>query len=114
MQNLLFSSLLLKNVKNVYRTIILPFVFYGCENCSLIVREERRLKVSENRVLKRIFGPKRGELTGKWRKLYNGDLTDLYTLPNIIRVIKSRRMRWDGHVAGRGEARCVQDFGGEN
>jgi hypothetical protein len=82
-----------KNIKiSIHRTIILPFVFYGCETCSLIFREARRLKVFENRVLKRIFGPKRGEVTGKWRKLHNEDLTDLYSSPNIIRVIKSKRM----------------------
>jgi hypothetical protein len=103
-QNLLFSSLLLKNIKmNIYRTIILPFVLYGCKNCSLSVREERRIKVFENRVLKRIFGPKRGEVTGKWGQLYNKDLTDLYSSPNIIWVIKSRRIRWAGHVARMGE-----------
>jgi len=77
----------------------LPFVLYGCETCSLTLREERRLKLFENRVLKRIFGPKRGEVTGQWRKLHNEDLTDLYSSPNIIRVIKSRLMRWAGHVA---------------
>ena len=70
------------------------------------MREERRLRVFENRALRRIFGPKRNEATGEWRKLHSEDLNDLYSSPNIVRVIKSRRMRWAGHVAcmGRGEA----------
>ena len=68
------------------------------------MREERRLKVFENRVLRRIFGPKRNEVTGEWRKLNNGELNDLYCSPNIVRVIKSR-MRWEGRVARVGERR---------
>jgi len=68
------------------------------------LREERRLKVFENRVLRRIFGPKRNEVTGEWRKLNNGELNDLYCSPNIVRVIKSR-MRWEGRVARVGERR---------
>jgi hypothetical protein len=73
-------------------------VLYGCETWSLISREEHRLRVFENRVL-RIFGPKR-EGDGSWRKLHNDELHSLYSSPNIVRVIKSRRMRWAGHVAG--------------
>ena len=89
MQNLLSSSSLSKNLKiKIYRTIILPFVLYGCETWSLTLREEHRL-----RVLRRIFGPKRDEVTGEWRKLHNEELSDLYCSPNIVRVIKSRRMR---------------------
>ena len=77
---------------------------YGCETWLLILREERRLRVFENRVLRRIFGPKRDEVTGEWRKLHNEVLNDGYSSPNVVRVIKSRKMRWTGHVArmGRG------------
>ena len=78
---------------------------YGCETWSLTLREERRLRVFENRVLRRILGPKRYEVTGKWKKLHNEELNDLYSSPNIVRVIKSRTMRWAGHVARRGEER---------
>jgi len=85
----------------------LPVVLYGCETWSLTLREERRLRLSENRVLRRIFGPKREEVTGEWRKLHNKELNNLYSLPNIVRVIKSRRMRWAGHVARMGERRGV-------
>jgi hypothetical protein len=82
--------LLSKNVKiKVYRTVILPVVLYGCETWSPTLREERRLRVFENRVLRRVFGPKRDEMTGAWRKLHNEELNDLYSLPNIVRVVKS-------------------------
>ena len=88
-QNLLPSRLLSKNLKiKIYRTIIFSVVLYGCETWSLTLREERRLKVFENRVLRRVFGPKREEVTGEWRKLYNDELNDLYSLPNIVRVVK--------------------------
>ena len=82
-------------------------VLYGCENWSLTVREKRRLRVIENRVLRRVFGPKKDEVTGEWRKLHNKELSDLYSLPNIVQVVKSRRMRWSGHVAHMGEGRGV-------
>jgi hypothetical protein len=80
----------------------LPVVLYGCETWSLTLREERRLRVFENRVLRRIFGPKRDEVTEEWRKLHDA-LNGLYSLPNIVRVRKSRRMRWAGHVARMGK-----------
>jgi len=103
-QNLLSSRLLSKNLKiKTYKTIILPVVLYGCETWSLTVREERRLRVSEKRLLRRVFGPKRDEVTGEWRKLHNEELNDVYSLPNILWVLKSRRMRWAGHVALIGE-----------
>jgi len=87
---------------------------YGCETWSLTLREERRLRVVENRVLRRIFVPKREEVTREWRKLHNEELNDLYCSSNIVRVIKSRRMRWTGHVAHTGEKRGVsQGLGGE-
>ena len=73
-------------------------VLYGCETWSMTLRKERRLRVFENRVLRRVFGPKRDEVIGEWRKLHN-ELNDLYSLPNIVRVVKSRGMRWVGHVA---------------
>jgi len=82
----------------------LPVVLYGCETWSLTLREERRLRAYENRVLRRIFGPKREEVTRGWRKLHE-ELNDLYCSHNILRVIKSRRMRWVGHVARMGERR---------
>jgi hypothetical protein len=108
MQNLLSSSFLSKNVKiKICRTIILSLVLYGCETWSLILMEERRLRVCENTVLGRVFGPKRDEVTGDWRKLHNEELSDLYSLPNIVRVVKSRRMSWAGHVPRVGEGRGV-------
>ena len=91
----------------IYRTIILPVVLYGCETWSLTLRKEHRLRVFENRVLRRVFGPKRDEVTGEWRKLHNEELNDLYPLPSVVRVVKSRRMRWLGHVARMGEDRGV-------
>jgi hypothetical protein len=72
---------------------------YGCESWSLILREEHRLRVCEKRMLKRIFGPKRDEVTGSWRKLHNEELHNLYSSPRIIRMAKSRRIRWARHVA---------------
>jgi hypothetical protein len=85
----LSSRLLSKNVKiKIHRIIILPVVLYGCETWSLTLREKCRLGVSENRVLRRVFGHKRDEVTGEWRKLHNEELNDLYSLPNIVRVVK--------------------------
>ena len=80
----------------------MPVVLYGCETWSLTLREERKLRVFENMVLRRIFGPRRDEVT-EWRRLHNEELNDLYSSPNIVRVIKSIKMRWAGHVAGMGD-----------
>ena len=89
-QNILSSSLLSKNLKiKIYRTIILPVVLYGCETWPLTLREEHRLRVFENRVLRRIYGSKRDGVRGQWRKLHNEELKSLYSSPNIVRVIKS-------------------------
>ena len=107
-QNLLSSRLLSKNLKiKIYGTIILPVVLYWCETLLLTLQEERRLRVFENMVLRRIFGPRRDEVTGEWRRFHNEELNDLYSSPNILRVIKSRRMRWAGHVAHMSEERGV-------
>jgi len=83
----------------------LPVVLYGCETWSLTLREELRLRVYENRVLRRVFRSKRDEETGEWRKLHKEEINDLYSSPNIVRVIKSRKVRWAGHVAHMGENR---------
>jgi hypothetical protein len=91
----------------IYKPIILPGVLFGCETLSVILREEHRLRVFESRVLRRISGPKRDEVTGEWRRLHNGELHNLYSSPDIIRQIKSRRMRWVGYVARMGEGRNV-------
>jgi hypothetical protein len=96
-----------KNLKmKIYKTVILPIVLYGCEIWSPTLREEHRLRVFENRVLRRIFGPKRKE-AGSWRKLHNDELYSLYSSSNIVRVIKSRNMRWAGHVTHMGVGRGV-------
>jgi hypothetical protein len=87
----LSSRLLSKNLKiKIYRIIILHMALCGCETWSLTLREECRLRVFENRVLRKVFGPKRDDVTGEWRKLHNEELNDLYSLPNIVRVVKSR------------------------
>jgi len=102
------SGLLYKNTKiKIERAIILPVVLYGCETWSLTLREERMLRVFENRVLRRIFVPKRDEETGERRQLHNEELNDLYSSRNTIRMIKSRRMRWIEHVARMGESRGI-------
>jgi hypothetical protein len=93
----------------IYKTITLRVVLWECETWSLTVREHR-LRVFENRVLRRIFGPKREEVTGDWRKLHSDELHNLYSSPNIVRVIKSRRMSWAGHVARMGEREVVTGF----
>ena len=85
----------------------MPVVLCGCETWSLTLREERKLRVFENMVLRRIFGPRWDEVTGEWRRLHNEELNDLYCSPNIVRVIKSRRMRWAGHVVHMGGERVV-------
>jgi len=100
--------LLYKNIKiKIYRTIILPLVLYGCETWSLALREDRRLRVFEKRVLRRKFGPKRDEVRGEWRILHNEELNDLYSSPNIFRVVKSRKMRLVWHIARMGESRGI-------
>ncbi|KAJ4430976.1 hypothetical protein ANN_19569 [Periplaneta americana] len=105
-EKLLSSSLLSKNLKvRIYKTVILPVLLYGCETWTLTLREEHRLRVFENKVLRKIFGAKRDEFTGEWRKLHNTELHVLYSSPDIIRNIKSRRLRWAGHVARMGESR---------
>ena len=102
------SSLLFKNLNiKIYRTIILPIVLYGCETWSLTLREERRLRVFENRVLRVIFGAKGDEVTGEWRKLHNEELNDLCCSPNVVRVVKWRRMRWAEHVSNMGGRRSL-------
>jgi hypothetical protein len=93
-QNILSSRLLSRNVEiKIYKIIILPVVLYGCVTLSLTLREEHRLRVFENRALRRIFGLKRDEVTGGWRKLHNEELHGLYSSSSIVRVIKARRMR---------------------
>jgi hypothetical protein len=91
----------------IYKTIILSVVLYGCQTWSPTLREECRLRVFQNRVLRRIFGPNRDEGTGQWRKAHSGELHNLYSSLDIIRQIKSRGMRWAGHVARMGEGRNV-------
>ena len=114
-QNLFSSSLLSKNSRiKLYRIIILPVVLYGCETWSLTLREERRLRVFENRVSRRIFGPKRDDVTGEWRKLHIEELNDLYSSPNILWLIKLRRKGWAGHVACMGRVEWIQGCGGES
>jgi hypothetical protein len=103
----LSSHLISKNLKiKIYETVIFKVVLYGCETCFLTLGEEHRLRVFENRVLRKIFGPKREE-DGSWRKLHNDELHNLYSSPNIVKVIKSRRKRWAGHVARMKKGRGV-------
>jgi hypothetical protein len=117
-QSLLSSRLLSRNVQvKIYKTIILPVVLYGCETWSLTLREEHRLRMFENRVLRRIFGPKRDEVTGEWRKLHSEELHNLYSFPDIIRQVKSSQVKANevGRACGmhgKGE-KSVQGFGGK-
>jgi len=97
-----------QNIKiRIYGTLILPFDFYGCETWSLTLREKRRLRMFENRVLRKVFRSERDDVTGEWRKLQNEELDDLYSSPNIVRVIKSKRKRWAEHIARMRERRSV-------
>ena len=105
MQNLLSSSLLSENIKiNIYNTVILPAVLYGCGRWSLALRQERRLSKFENRMPRRIFGPKRDEVTVERRKVHNEELYGLHSSPHTIRLITSH---WVEHVARMGERRCA-------
>ena len=99
-QNLLPSSLLYKNIKiKIYRAVILAVITQACGTWSLTMRDEHRLRVCDNRALRKISGPKRHEVKGEWRRLHNEKLYDRYSSTNIIRVTKSRKKRWAGHVA---------------
>jgi hypothetical protein len=105
-QNLMSSRLVSKNVEIIlYKTIILPVVLYGCQTWSLALREEHRLRMFQNAMLRRIFGLKRDKVIGGWRKLHSEVLRNVYSSPGIIRMTKSRRRRWEGHVAHMGEKR---------
>jgi hypothetical protein len=94
----------------IYIGSVLPVVLYGCETWSFTLREELRLRVFKNRVLRIIFGPKRNEITGEWRKLHNEELHDLHFLPNTVRMIKSRKISWAGHVACMGAVEVYTGF----
>jgi hypothetical protein len=110
----LFSHLLSRNIRLKYiKKTVLPVVLYEHGTWSLALREEHRLRVFENRVLRRIFGPKRDEIMGEWRKLHSGDHHNLYLSPDIIRQIKLRKIRWMGHVACMGGEKSVQGFVGK-
>jgi hypothetical protein len=104
-QTITIMTALINTTQNNYKVITLPVVLYGCETWSLTLSMEHRLRVFENRVLERIFGPTRDEVTGGWRKLHNEELRDLYSSPSIIRMLKSRRMKWAGHAERMGERR---------
>ena len=100
------SQLLSKNIKfKIYKTVILPVILYGCETWTLTLREEKRLQVFENKVLRKIFEPKRDDETGELRRLHSSELNDLYGKPDIIRIVTFRRLRWAGHVTRMGNER---------
>ncbi|KAJ4448577.1 hypothetical protein ANN_10595 [Periplaneta americana] len=103
--NIKIGNLSFEEMEKFNSNIILPVVLYGCETWTLTLREEHRLRVFENKVLRKIFGAKRDEVTGEWRKLHNAELHALYSSLDIIRNIKSRRLRWAGYVACMGESR---------
>ena len=106
LEKILSSRLLSKKLKvKICKTIILPVILYGCETWSLTLREEHRLRVFENKVLRKIFGAKKDDITGEWRKLHNAQLHVLYSSPNIIRDLKSILLRWAGHVARMEQSR---------
>ena len=106
LEKLSSSRLLFKKLKvNTYKTIILPAVMYDCETWSLKLREENRLRMFENKVLRKISGAKSDKITGEWRKLHNAELYAFYSSPNIIRNLKSRPLRWAGHVARMEQSR---------
>ena len=109
LEKILSSRLLSKKLKvKTYKTIILPVVLYGCETWSLTLLVEHRLRVFQNKVLSNMFGAKKDKIKGEWRKLHNGQLHALYYSPNIIRNLKSRRLRWAGHVARMEQSRNAQ------
>ena len=100
------SRLLSKKLKvKTYKPIIQPVILYGCETWSLTLREEHKIRVFENKILRKIFGAKKDEITGDWRKLHSAELHALYSSLNIIRSLKSRRLRWAGHVAHMEQSR---------
>ena len=96
-----------KHKDGIHGTVILPVGLYGCENWSVKLREEQRLRVFENRVLRKVLGSRKDEVTEEWRRLHNEELYDLYCSPNIIRVVKCRRMRWAKHVARMEDSKDV-------
>ena len=89
----------------IYRTVILPVILHGCESWSTTLADEQKLRVFENKVLRKIYGPKRDEMTGEWRRLHNEELHGLYDSPDVVRIMKSRRLRWSDHVARMREKR---------
>lgn len=105
-QKLLTSRLISRKLKlKIYRTVILPVILYGCESWSTTLADEHKLRVFENKVLRKIYGPKRDEMTGEWRRLHNEELHGLYDSPDVVKIMKSKRLRWAGHVARMREKR---------